>query len=88
MSQIAETAQIAPTTGLYDAAALRAAETAAAAELGDGYALMRRAGEAAWREWLDRWSQAYSLLVVCGPGNNGGDGYVMATHAHQAGRRV
>lgn len=88
MSQIAETTQIAPTTGLYDAAALRAAETAAAAELGDGYALMRRAGEAAWREWLDRWSQAYSLLVVCGPGNNGGDGYLMATHAHQAGRRV
>lgn len=73
---------------MYDAAALRAVETAAAAELGDAYALMRRAGEAAWRECLDRWSQAYSLLVVCGPGNNGGDGYVMATLALQAGRRV
>ncbi|QQP97721.1 NAD(P)H-hydrate dehydratase [Lysobacter enzymogenes] len=73
---------------LYDAAALRAVEQAAADRLGDAYELMRRAGEAAWREWLDRWTQAYSLLVVCGPGNNGGDGYVMAAHAQRNGRRV
>ncbi|QQQ03203.1 NAD(P)H-hydrate dehydratase [Lysobacter enzymogenes] len=73
---------------LYDAAALRAAERGAAAASGDAFELMRRAGEAAWREWLDRWSQAYSLLVVCGPGNNGGDGYVMATHALRNGRKV
>lgn len=86
--EIARSAADAPATGLYDAAALRAVESAVAAESGDAYALMRRAGEAAWREWLDRWSQAYSLLVVCGPGNNGGDGYLMATHARQAGRRV
>lgn len=77
-----------PPTGLFDAAALRAIETAAAAELGDAYALMARAGEAAWRELLGHWPQAMRLLVVCGPGNNGGDGYVLATHAQQAGRKV
>lgn len=84
----AEMAGAPPETPLYDTAALRAVERAAAAELGDDFELMRRAGEAAWREWLDRWTQAYSLLVVCGPGNNGGDGYVMATHAQRNGRRV
>ncbi|MEH6420957.1 NAD(P)H-hydrate dehydratase [Pseudomonas sp. CGJS7] len=88
MSTTSEIADYPPATDLYDAAALRAVETAAAAELGDAYELMRRAGEAAWRECLDRWSQAYSLLAICGPGNNGGDGYVLALHAHQAGRRV
>lgn len=86
MSGSSETA--AAGTPLYDAAALRAVERAAADELGDAYELMRRAGAAAWREWLDRWSQAYSLLVVCGPGNNGGDGYVMAAHALRNGRRA
>ncbi|ROU06769.1 NAD(P)H-hydrate dehydratase [Lysobacter enzymogenes] len=87
-SEIAGTAAGTAETPLYDAAALRAVERAAADALGDAFELMRRAGEAAWREWLDRWTQAYSLLVVCGPGNNGGDGYVMATHALRNGRRA
>lgn len=73
---------------LYDAAALRAIEACAAAELGDAYALMQRAGAAAWRELLNQWTRAFRLLVVCGPGNNGGDGYVLATLARQSGREV
>ena len=75
--------------GLYDAAALREVETRAIAALGgDGFELMRRAGRAGWRCLLRHWPQAHRIVVVCGPGNNGGDGYVLARHALQAGRDV
>lgn len=77
-----------PGLALYDAAALRRIEQSVAADCGDAHELMRRAGEAAWRDWLERWSQAYSVLVVCGPGNNGGDGYLFAAHARRNGRRT
>lgn len=73
-------------TPLYDAAALRAIETDMAARLGDGFALMARAGQAAWRELLSRWPDVQRIVVVCGPGNNGGDGYELCRHAHESGR--
>ena len=73
---------------LLDATALRGIETRAASELGDAFELMRRAGQAGWRELLEHWPQAQRIVVVCGPGNNGGDGYVLAQHAQRAGRRV
>ena len=74
---------------LYDRGALRALEAAAIARLdGDGFALMARAGQAGWRELLGRWPQAQRIVVACGPGNNGGDGYVLARHALESGRRV
>ena len=76
------------TAALYDIAALRAIETQASARSGDASALMRRAGQGAWRVLLDHWPAARSLLVVCGPGNNGGDGYVLARHARKSGRHV
>ena len=55
---------------------------------GDGYTLMQRAGQAAWQHLLLHWPQAQRIVVVCGPGNNGGDGYVLARLAHRAGRLV
>ncbi|HEU0307408.1 MAG TPA: NAD(P)H-hydrate epimerase, partial [Lysobacter sp.] len=73
---------------LLDTAALRAIEARAAASLGDAFELMRRAGQAAWREVLGQWPQAQRIVVVCGPGNNGGDGYVLARHALMSGRQV
>ncbi|MGO4220652.1 NAD(P)H-hydrate dehydratase [Lysobacter sp. TAF61] len=73
---------------LYDAASLRVVEARAAQALGEGFGLMSRAGQAAWRELLAHWPQAQRVLVACGPGNNGGDGYVLARHARQAGRQV
>lgn len=73
---------------LFDVSALRAIEAHAAKASGDERELMRRAGLAAWRELLEHWPQAQRLLVVCGPGNNGGDGYELALHAQQSGRRV
>jgi ADP-dependent NAD(P)H-hydrate dehydratase / NAD(P)H-hydrate epimerase len=73
---------------LRDAAALRGIEARAAAALGDAFELMRRAGQAAWREVLEHWPQAQRIVVVCGPGNNGGDGYILARHALMSGRPV
>lgn len=73
---------------LYDNAALRQAEARAASRLGDDFVLMQRAGLAAWHCALARWPQAQRIAVACGPGNNGGDGYVLARHACEAGRQV
>ncbi|MDA7995296.1 MAG: NAD(P)H-hydrate dehydratase [Gammaproteobacteria bacterium] len=53
-----------------------------------GLELMRRAGESALRHITARHSGARHLLVVCGPGNNGGDGYVLAARAREVGMRV
>src|SRR5690606_22254549 len=73
---------------LFDNAALRSAETRAATRLGDDFVLMQRAGLAAWHCVLAHWPQAQRIVVACGPGNNGGDGYVLARHAREAGRDV
>ena len=43
-----------------------------------GAVLMERAGQATYRALRNRWPSARSLDVVCGPGNNGGDGFVIA----------
>ncbi len=74
---------------LHDRAALRVLEAKASEHLGgDGFALMSRAGEAAWRLLLSGWAGAQRIVVACGPGNNGGDGYVLALHALQSGLEV
>ncbi|WP_210729756.1 NAD(P)H-hydrate dehydratase [Sphingobium sp. PAMC28499] len=62
---------------ILTAAAMRAAEQAAFDAGVDPYELMERAGAAAaqiiWRAGHRR-----DALVLCGPGNNGGDGFVIA----------
>ncbi len=88
MSRI-RTPQAQPGTPLYAAAALRALEAAAIAQTGgDAGELMARAGLAAWHTVLAHWPRAQRIAVVCGPGNNGGDGYVLATHMQASGREV
>jgi NAD(P)H-hydrate epimerase len=77
-----------PDRELYDVASLRALEQRTALTLGDDFVLMQRAGEAAWRDLLGWWPAAQRLVVVCGPGNNGGDGYLLAAHAMRSGRSV
>ena len=77
------------TLALHDSATLRAIEARATVLLGgEAFELMRRAGRAAWHCALRSWPQAQRIVVVCGPGNNGGDGYVFARHALEAGRKV
>ncbi len=74
---------------LFDRNAARALDARATSLLGgDGYVLMQRAGQAAWRHVLQYWPSAQRITVVCGPGNNGGDGYVLACLAHRSGRKV
>lgn len=74
---------------LYTTAQVRALDRYAIETLGiPGYTLMKRAGEAALRFMRARWPTAYRIGIVCGGGNNGGDGYVLARFAQAAGLAV
>jgi hydroxyethylthiazole kinase-like uncharacterized protein yjeF len=76
-------------TSLYTTAQVRALDQAAIRTLGiSGYTLMQRAAEATWRVLRARWPQARRIVVLCGAGNNGGDGYIVARLARQAGLSV
>lgn len=71
---------------LYAAADVRAIDQAAIHEFGiPGIDLMERAGAAAFAALRQRWPEARTLSAVCGGGNNGGDGYVVARLAHEQG---
>lgn len=71
---------------LYRAADTRAADRRAASEHGlAGGVLMERAGGAAFALLRERFPRDRRVAVVCGPGNNGGDGYVLARLAKEAG---
>ncbi|MDX2456071.1 MAG: NAD(P)H-hydrate dehydratase [Gammaproteobacteria bacterium] len=64
---------------LYTTAQVRELDRLAIEEAGiPGYTLMSRAGEVCWEALRARWPQARSLLVLCGTGNNGGDGFIVA----------
>lgn len=74
---------------LYTAAAVRALDRSAIEGHGvPGQTLMERAGAAAFEVLRQTWPLAGRLAVLCGTGNNGGDGYVVARLAHAAGRSV
>jgi hydroxyethylthiazole kinase-like uncharacterized protein yjeF len=70
-------------TELLTAAQMRAIEQAAIAS-GEvtGLELMERAGrgvvEAIFAEWPELQAGSFRAVVLCGPGNNGGDGFVVA----------
>ncbi|MGH8612449.1 MAG: NAD(P)H-hydrate dehydratase [Gammaproteobacteria bacterium] len=53
-----------------------------------GYTLMQRAGAAAFDVLRSLWPGAQHLTVLCGMGNNGGDGYVLARLAAAVGLAV
>ncbi len=74
---------------LYRAEQVRAMDRFAIGQLGiPGMELMRRAGAAAFSALRQRWPEARTLSLICGTGNNGGDGYVVARLAVEAGMDV
>ncbi|WP_252107476.1 MULTISPECIES: NAD(P)H-hydrate dehydratase [unclassified Halomonas] len=73
---------------LYKAAQVRELDRRTIAAGIESFALMQRAASSAWHSFRSRWPQAKSVTVVCGSGNNGGDGHVLAALAMQAGLKV
>lgn len=85
MSQMNGTAHGFPKL-LYRAAQVRELDRTAIDDLGiRGYELMNRAASAAFAALRKRWPGAQRLVVLCGSGNNGGDGFVLARLARAAG---
>lgn len=73
--------------GLYTTAQLRAIEADAQATLPPA-TLMQRAGRAAAACIDARYGAARKVLIVCGPGNNGGDGFACAAELAARGHSV
>lgn len=74
---------------LYRAEQVRVGERAAAQAMQlEMYQLMERAGHAVFSTLLEQYPDATSVLVCCGSGNNGGDGYVVARLAKEHGLNV
>lgn len=79
----------APTGVLYTAEQVRELDRRAIEDFGiPGYELMTRAGHATLNGLRALWPAARSVAVLCGPGNNGGDGYVVARVARAQGLRT
>jgi len=74
---------------LYTAAQVRELDRLAIEEQGiPSLTLMERAGADALDALTGRYPGARNLVVLCGGGNNAGDGYVLARLARQAGLEV
>lgn len=74
---------------IYSVASVREIDRTAIKEVGiPGYTLMTRAAMASVRAARQRFPDAHRWQVVCGAGNNGGDGYVAARLAINEGMAV
>jgi len=78
-------ANLDPQSALFTTAQVRALDQAAIGDGISGIELMERAARAALDVLRRRWPQARSVCVLCGPGNNGGDGFLSAALARAAG---
>ncbi|RUM25381.1 NAD(P)H-hydrate dehydratase [Rhizobium vallis] len=70
---------------LLTPAEMAAVDAAAAASGIDSFSLMERAGSAIAAAVLRLHPGAQRFVVLCGPGNNGGDAYVAARHLQESG---
>ncbi len=73
---------------LYTAEQMRRADAGAAAAGVPTYQLMQAAGAAVARAVLQHYPAARPVVVLCGLGNNGGDGYVAASRLRGRYREV
>jgi Uncharacterized conserved protein len=74
---------------LYRAAQVRELDRTAIEDFGiTGERLMEHAGSVVYAVMQSEWPDARRICVVCGGGNNGGDGYVVARLAHTGGLEV
>jgi hydroxyethylthiazole kinase-like uncharacterized protein yjeF len=74
-------------SSVLNVAQMNAADRLTMAAGTPGSLLMQRAGEAVVRELMRRWTPR-PVSVLCGPGNNGGDGFVVAVRLAQSGWSV
>jgi len=74
---------------VYTAEQVRGLDRRAIDDFGiPGYELMTRSGHATLNALRSLWPAARSITVLCGPGNNGGDGYVVARVARAQSMRA
>ncbi|GLS92581.1 bifunctional NAD(P)H-hydrate repair enzyme [Psychromonas marina] len=74
---------------LYRAQQIKDFEGLAAEQVGTTlYGLMKRAGQSCYQVFTTHFPEAKKVLVLTGQGNNGGDGYVFAAIAKDAGINV
>jgi NAD(P)H-hydrate epimerase len=77
-----------PQKCFYRAQQVRELDQRAIAAGISGFTLMQRAGTAACRNLRMLYPRARRITVVCGAGNNGGDGYIVAAEALKGGLEV
>ncbi|MBJ7275577.1 NAD(P)H-hydrate dehydratase [Marinobacter salarius] len=74
---------------LYSADAVREIDRYVIDQQGvDGFDLMQAAAAGAFRRLVRNWPEPGRVLVLCGAGNNGGDGYLVAANAVRHGLDV
>jgi NAD(P)H-hydrate epimerase len=78
-----------PPRRLYSGTQTRGFDSIAIDEHGiPGIVLMKRAGQAAFDALCSTWPDSAGITVVCGKGNNAGDGYIIAGLAGNQGMNV
>lgn len=74
---------------IVTAAEMRAIDRATSERFGvPSLTLMENAGTAVASHVLDHYGAAQKIVVFCGKGNNGGDGFVAARHLHEKAKTV